>query len=106
MAGVVSLLFVDIEAMIAAFPRPEGSPPPELPPPVLLKIATVIQPTIFVTIAVLVGLYLAPRVGLHTPAAEAAADRSPIWPDLRPQVLPGIIAGILSGIFIAFSWAL
>lgn len=31
MAGVLSFLLVDLPALIAALPLPEGSPPPELP---------------------------------------------------------------------------
>lgn len=105
-AGVLSFLLVDLSALIASFPRPEGTPPPELPPPVILKIASVLQPAVLMTIAVVVGLFLAPKVGLHAPAAEAAADRSPVWPALRSQILPGILVGVAWGIILVTFWAL
>src|SRR5688572_26844501 len=99
LAGVLSFLFVDISALIAMIPQPEGTLPTELPP-LLIKILAVIQPGVLTTLAVLVGVWLSPKVGLHTPAAEAIAERRPFFPALRPQVIPGIVTGLLSGVAI------
>jgi len=106
MAGVLSFLLVDISALIAALPLPEGTPPPELPPPALLKLVSILQPAVLTSVAVLIGIWLAPKVGLHSPAAEALADRQPLLPALRPQIVPGVIAGLASGIAIIAAWVI
>ena len=103
-AGVLSFLLVDITALVNAVPRPDGAEPVELPPPALLKLASVIQPAVLTTLAVLIGMWLAPKVGLHAPAAEAWAERRPFLHELRPQIAPGIVTGILSGIAIVACW--
>ena len=56
------------------------------------------------TLAVLVGVWLAERVGLHAPAAEAAARGDGFLAKLRPQILPGVLAGLASGVVIVLSW--
>ena len=104
MAGVLSLLLVDISALVAAIPLPAGTPPPELPRPAILKLVTILQPAVLTSFAVLVGMWLAPKVGLHAPAAEAFAERRAFWPALKPQILPGILAGLASGVAIALTW--
>ncbi len=103
-SGVLSFLLVDIGALVASLPLPAGSPPPELPHPAILKLATFLQPAILMSVAVLVGIWLAPKVGLHAPAAEAIAERKPIWPALAPQIVPGVIGGLACGIAIALTW--
>jgi len=105
MAGVLSFLFVDISALIEMIPRTEGTPPTALPP-ILIKILAVVQPGVLMTLAVLVGVWLSPKVGLHAPAAEAFAERQPFLPALLPQVLPGIVTGLLSGVAIVACWLL
>ncbi len=104
MLGVASFLFVDLYALIAAIPLPPGEAPPELPPPWLFKIISVIQPAVITTLAVAVGVWLSGKVGLHSPAAEAAADGEPFFAKLKPQILPGVIAGLASGVAIVASW--
>ena len=104
MLGVLSFLLVDLEAMVRAVPLPEGTPPVELPPAWLFKIISLIQPTVIVTVAALVGVALASRVGLHASAAEAAANGEDLLAKLKPQFLPGVIAGLLSGVTLVFSW--
>jgi membrane protease YdiL (CAAX protease family) len=103
-AGVLSLLLVDIAAVVRALPLPAGTPPPELPPPALLKLATIMQPAVLTTLAVFLGMWLAPKVGLRAPAARAFADRKPIWPELGPQILPGILSGVAGGAAIVITW--
>lgn len=104
MVGVLSLLLVDLQALIAVLPQPAGTPPPELPPPALLKLAAVLQPAILTSLAVLLGIWLAPKVELHAPAAEAFADGKSFLAALKPQIIPGIVAGLISGIAIALTW--
>ncbi len=104
-AGILSFLFVDLAALIEMLPQPEGTPPPEISP-LLLKFLAVLQPSVLITLAVIVGMWLAPKVGLHAPAAEALAERKPFLPVIKPQIAPGIIAGLLSGVAIVVSWLL
>jgi hypothetical protein len=104
--GVLSFLFVDLSALIAAVPRTPGEPPVELPPLALLKVVSLIQPAVLVTIAVVVGVWLAERVGLHAPAAEALARRDDFFSALKPQILPGVLAGLASGVAIVATWVI
>jgi hypothetical protein len=107
MLGVLSFLLIDLSALIAAMPQPPGEPPVELPPPALLKLVSIIQPTVIMTLAVLTGVWLAERVGLHAPAAEAAARGDGFLgslSNLKPQILPGVFAGLASGVAIVLSW--
>jgi membrane protease YdiL (CAAX protease family) len=103
MLGVLSFLLVDLSALIAALPKPPGEQV-ELPPPWLLKIVSPIQPAVILTIAVLAGTWLAERVGLHSPAAEAAARGNGIVEKLKPQIVPGVVAGLASGVAIVLCW--
>ena len=103
MAGVLSFLLVDLSAIIASMPKPPG-PPVELPPPMLLKIASIIQPAVLTSLAVLVGVLLAERVNLHAPAAKALAGGGNLLAGLKPQIVPGIIAGLASGVAIVLAW--
>jgi hypothetical protein len=105
MAGVLSLLLVDLEALIALFPA-QDIPKQELPHWAVLKLASVAQPAVFTTLAVIVGVWLAPKVGLRSPAAEAFADNRDVISALRPQLLPAILAGMLTGAAIMGSWML
>lgn len=104
-AGVLSFLLVDLEALIALIPA-QDAPKEELPHWAVLKLASVAQPAVLTTLAVAVGLWLAPKVGLRAPAAEAFAERRDVISALRPQVLPGIAAGVVAGAAIAGSWLL
>jgi len=105
MAGVLSFLLVDLDALIAILPFPDGQRP-EMPPWYLLKFASVAQPAVLTTVAVLAGLWMAPKVGLRAPAAEAFASGESYFSALRPQILPGIVAGVSAGFLIVLSWVI
>jgi hypothetical protein len=94
-------MLIDLAALIKAFPQPEGV---ELPPPLLLKFLSVLQPLVLTTLAVMVGIWIAPKVGLHAPAAEALAERRPFLAALLPQIAPGIVTGLLAGVAIVATW--
>lgn len=83
-AGILSLL---------ALPLPIQAPASAT----VIKGLILIQPTILLSVAVLLGVHLAHRVGLSAPAAEALVQgRS--WPKaIAPQLLPGLIGGVASG---------
>jgi hypothetical protein len=104
MTGVLSLLLIDISALMANLPAAAGT---EMPfHPLLIKVVSTIQPTILLSLAIFIGLQLAPRVGLSAPAAEALANGNGFISALRPQVLPGLIAGFVAGVMILSSWLL
>lgn len=102
--GVLSLLLLDLNALFRIIPLPAGQTLDDLPPPALLKVISLIQPAVLVSLAALVGVALADRVGLHSPAAEAAAAGEEIVSELRPQLTPGIIAGTAGGVAIILAW--
>jgi hypothetical protein len=66
-AGVISILAIDFNGLIAILP---GEEIPAITP--ALKILSLVQPSILLAIAVLVGVALARKVGLSAPIAEAA----------------------------------
>lgn len=103
-AGILSLLLLDLPALIAAIPLPPEAKPVELPPPALFKALILIQPTVLITLAVLGGVFLAGPLGLHAPAAEAWAARGDFLAALKPQLLPGVSAGLVSGVVIVACW--
>jgi hypothetical protein len=104
MAGVLSLLLIDVAAIIANIPAASGS---EMPfHPLVVKLLSTIQPTILLTVAVFIGLELAHLVGLSAPAAEALAKGNDFVSVLKPQVLPGLIGGFIAGVLILSSWLL
>ena len=102
--GVLSFLLVDLNALVAIVPLPAGQSLDDLPAPALLKIISLIQPAILVSIAALIGVLLANRVALHAPAAEAFAAREPFVSKLMPQLIPAMVAGIAGGIAIVLAW--
>jgi hypothetical protein len=95
LAGVFSFLLVDLSALVALLPIPVGAEIPRITP--AIKLLSLIQPGILLTLAVYAGVALATKVGLSSPAAEAAASGSPVWPALKLQIVPGIIGGLLGG---------
>jgi len=104
MAGVLSFLLVDLSAFLANLPAAARS---ELPfPPLVIKLLSVAQTGFLLTIAILIGLQLAPRVGLSAPAAEALASNKSFVSALKPQLVPGLIAGFIGGVAILSMWVL
>lgn len=72
-----------------------------LPAPLwVICLASLAQSALLVALATWGGVALAPKVGLHAPAFEAAATARPIGSALAPQLLPGIVAGLLGGILL------
>lgn len=104
MAGALSFLLVDLSALLANLPVTRGTPMPFSP--LLLKLLSVIQTSIILAVAVLAGVLLASRVGLSSPAAEAAAGRGNIASAFKPQIVPGLIGGLMGGVAILATWLL
>lgn len=96
LAGALSLLLVDLEALIAILPIPAGTEIPTITPG--LKLLSVIQPVVILSVAVLVGVALASKVGLSSPVAEAAASGGDLVSAFKPQIIPGIVGGLAGGV--------
>lgn len=90
MTGVVSLYWL-------ALPIPEDAQLSIT----TIKILSLIQPTLLLTLAVFVGGNLAPKVGLSSPLAEAISQSGSWLLAIKPQLIPGIVGGIVSGITIS-----
>lgn len=93
MVGVLSILWLNVP----------GSE--ELPVPlIVVRLLNLISPTFLLSIAVLVGVSLAHKVGFSAPLAEAIAGNStPKWAAIQPQIVPGLIGGAIGGIWLS-SW--
>jgi len=89
MTGVISLWGINL-------PIPEDEK--LLMPLWAIKLLSLIQPTILLSIAVLIGVTLAHKVGLSAPLAEAVSKGTSISQAIQPQVLPGLIGGLLGSI--------
>jgi hypothetical protein len=74
--GVVSFLLVDLGALLAQLPVPAGKETLRVTP--AIKVLSLIQPTVLMSAAVLIGVALASKVGLSSPVAEAAAGTGQI----------------------------
>jgi hypothetical protein len=94
MVGVLSLLWINL-------PIPEE----DLPfPLIVIKLINLVSPTFLLSIAVLIGVTLADKVGLSAPFAQAIANgASQKFLTLKPQLVPGSIGGLIGGIVIS-SW--
>lgn len=97
MAGVLSFLLVDLATLIALAPAQARAEAPPIAP-WAFKILSLIQPTILLAIAVLIGVRLANQVELAAPFVEAlAAGQGNAGAALKPQIVPGIIGGLVGG---------
>ena len=96
LAGVLSLLLVDLDALIKILPIPAGTKIPIITP--AFKLLSLIQPAVILSVAVLVGVALASKVRLSSPVAEAAASGGDAVSALKPQIIPGIVGGLAGGI--------
>ena len=93
--GIVSFLLIDLSALVALIPDTTRTVPTITP---ALKLLSLVQPTLLLTVAVVVGIALAPRVGLSAPAAEALAGGGDVLRSLRSQIVPGVAGGIVGGL--------
>lgn len=87
---------------VALIPLDGFGPPPF--DPVLLKLLVVIQPTVLMLLAIALGLWAAPKVGLDAPAVRAWAERRPILPALAPQLAPAMLGGLAVAIMLVGFW--
>ncbi len=95
-AGIASFLLIDLSALVALIPNTTDIP--TMTP--ALKLLSLVQPTLILTVAVVIGVALTPGVGLSAPVAEALAAGGNMFRSLRPQLAPGVIGGLVGGICI------
>ena len=100
-AGVLSFLLVDLAGIVALFPA--GQEVPVITP--AIKLLSLVQPTVLLFAAVLIGVALAPKVGLSAPVAEALAAGGPAGSALRPQLLPGVLGALIGAASVLLSAA-
>ncbi len=92
MAGVISLWWMNL-------PIPESE---KLQLPLWgIKLLSLIQPTVLLSVAVLIGVVLAHKVGLSAPLAEAVSNGTSTRLAIQPQVFPGIIGGLVGGVVLS-----
>jgi hypothetical protein len=92
------LLLVDVSALLANLPVAAGAKAPFSFP--VIRLLSIIQPTVILSFAVFVGIARAPKVSLSSPVAEAWARSERLIPALLPQVGPGLVGGLVGGIAI------
>ena len=102
-AGVASLLLIDLSTVAALLPAAAQADVPRFTP--VIKLLTILQPTVLLILAVLIGIALAPRVGLSAPLSQAIAAGTPAIPALRPQLVPGVLGGLLGSLTILLTMA-
>lgn len=103
-AGVLSLLLIDLTALIRTLPVTADTKLQYSP--LFIKLISPIQPTVILALAIFVGISLTPKVGLHAPVFEAFARRDRFAPFIKPQIIPALIAGLLGGVIVVGSWVL
>lgn len=96
-SGVVTLLLIDMATLLTLLPTTATEVPTITP---ALKLLSLVQPALILAVAVVVGIALAPRVGLSAPAAEALSAGRDFLEALKPQIVPGVIGGLLGGVSI------
>jgi len=100
--GILSILLIDLNALLAVLPVTTGKPLPMSP--WVIKLVSLIQPTILVAAAALIGVLLAGKVNLSAPAFEALASGNSVIAALRPQILSGIVGGLIGAGTLVSSW--
>ncbi|MBI4781775.1 MAG: CPBP family intramembrane metalloprotease [Oscillatoriophycideae cyanobacterium NC_groundwater_1537_Pr4_S-0.65um_50_18] len=86
MAGVISLVLLPLPSL------PKGAPPAAV-----VRLLMLVQPTVLLSVAVLIGVLLAHRLELRAPGAEALAAGQSWRQAIVPQLLPGAVGGLISG---------
>ena len=100
--GVLSILLIDLQAVVSLVPVRNVNP--TITP--FIKVVSLIQPTLLVALAVFLGVKLAAKVGLSAPVAEALAANRDAMTTLKPQVVPGVVGGIVGGVAIVLTAAI
>lgn len=92
MLGVAVMTATVLPQLLAKVPLPA--------PLWVVSLASLAQSALLLALAAWAGVRLAPTVGLHAPAFEAAVTARPIAPALKSQLLPGTVAGLFGGMLL------
>ncbi len=85
--GVIAVNLMMLPAMLAG---------KHLPVPMwVAQLGSTLQSCVMLIIAICVGAFLAPNVGLRAPLLMAWAERKPLAQAARPLLVPGLVGGIL-----------
>lgn len=90
--GVIAVNLMLLPAMLAG---------KALPVPMwVTQLASTLQLCVMLTVALCVGAFLAPKVGLRTPLLTAWASRTPLAQAGKTLVVPGLVGGMLGAAII------
>jgi hypothetical protein len=96
--GVVSILLIDLTALVTLVRVPPGTVVPTITP--AIKLLSLIQSSVLLAIAVLIGVLLSSKVGLSVPLLESiAAGRTEVR-SVTPQIVPGLAGGAIGALSI------
>ena len=101
MVGVVSFLLVDLDALIKSLPFPADVEVPEIN--LGFKLLALVQPGVLLSAAVVIGMFLAPKVGLTAPVAESMANGNDVKAAVGPLIIPGLAGGLIGALAIIFT---
>ena len=66
----------------------------------MVKLASMTQVTLLLAVALWIGLFTAPKVGLAAPFFQALVRDENRWRALAPQIMPGLIGGVAAALTI------
>ncbi len=88
--GIIAVNLLMLPAMLAG---------KQLPVPMwVVQLGQTLQFCVMLAIAICVGAFLAPKVGLRAPLLMAWAERKPLAQAGKPLLLPGLVGGILGAV--------
>lgn len=88
--GVIAVNLMMLPAMLAG---------KQLPVPMwVAQLGSTLQSCVMLAIAICVGAFLAPKVGLRAPVLMAWAERKPLAQVEKPVLVPGLVGGILGAV--------
>lgn len=85
--GIIAINLMVLPAMLAGKPLPV--------PMWVAQLGSTLQSCVMLTVALCVGAYLAPKVGLRAPLLMAWAERKPLAQAAKPVLVPGLVGGVL-----------
>lgn len=62
--------------------------------PTLIKLIMLIQPIVLIVIAIMIGTFLGPKVGLDAPALRALTSNNRFLTIIKPQIFPAVVVGL------------
>lgn len=93
--GVIAVNLMVLPAMLAGKPLRV--------PMWVVQLASTLQSSVMLAVALCAGAFLAPKVGLRAPVLMAWASREPLAPAARSLVVPGLVGGVLGAALILLS---